>query len=416
MVRAIAPIFGFENRGHTAFVRTTSSAVQKPELDYIRVHAIFCSTLRSLSGRGAVWETRYKRRGAEYACMHRSSLAEALARYRITIYIVRLWIDRVAHDPFSCQYSGPDEYTYLAFVPSWLTHCRTRMLPLRDSFWNLAEMKDARSDRMTFTPPSTPPPGAPTANTPPFSTEENFYNITCEGTIRVHTISARITGFFYEGNHWTCYRRNHLEVAVSYTLAPWASDAPLYLFHGTNKAPQHICYMAVSLSAAVDETDKSIQLIRHTSKRKKGEQLPLDKVRLEPTPPHNAHQRTGPANHVNHIFKRIQFHSATAIKGKPSTHQQYYITVELWANIQNPQDEVPSWVKVAAKSAHSLVVRGRSPKYYQNKPNTANASRGGLREPRSDGPRSCKIRTSRPGIYFRTKKPRGRCIARQRMC
>jgi meiosis-specific transcription factor NDT80 len=160
--------------------------------------------------------------------------------------------------------------------------------------------------------------------------------------------------------------------------------------------------MAVSLAAAVDGSGgKTIELIQHTPKRDKGPQLKMQKELLAPTPPGKTHEHGGyglnnfhqpstapgpqlplqtdgdssqqysPASHANsnyqHNFERIQFKSATANNGKRRAQQQYYhLIVELWANVQNPRDQEPRWVKVAARSSNPVVVRGRSPSHYQN--------------------------------------------------
>ncbi|KAF2684410.1 p53-like transcription factor [Lentithecium fluviatile CBS 122367] len=251
--------------------------------------------------------------------------------------------------------------------------------------------------------------------TPPFNTQENYGDITCEGSTVLPNIEAKIEkGFFWSGDRvWTCYRRNYFAVNVSYGLNPWIPNARLYFNQGNGKGPEQIQSLAVSLAAAVDGTGgKSIELIQHTPKRDKGPQLPMKKELLAPTPPGKSHehsnyalnnfhqssqvagpslplqtesepsQQYSPASHANsnyqHAFERIQFKSATANNGKRRAQQQYYhLIVELWANVQNTRDSEPRWVKVAARSSHPVVVRGRSPSHYQNEgPHNQNASRG----------------------------------------
>lgn len=253
-------------------------------------------------------------------------------------------------------------------------------------------------------------------DTPPFNPQETYGTITCEGTQITPTIEAKIEkGFFASHDRiWTCYRRNYFAVNVSFTLSPWISNARLYLDQGNGKASEQIQSMAVSLAAAVDNSSgKTIELIQHTPKRDKGPQHPMKKEMLAPTPPGKSHDHSGyalnsfhtpstvpgpqlplqgegdssqqhysPTSHGNnnyqHSFERIQFKSATANNGKRRAQQQYYhLMVELWANIQNPRDMDPRWVKVACRSSHPVVVRGRSPSHYQNEgPHNAGASRG----------------------------------------
>ncbi|RAR13695.1 p53-like transcription factor [Stemphylium lycopersici] len=258
-----------------------------------------------------------------------------------------------------------------------------------------------------------PPTGSP--ETPPFNAQENWGTILCEGSPVTPTIDAKIEkGFFYSADRvWTCYRRNYFAVNVSFQLTPWIPNARLYLDQSNGKKQEQIQSMAVSLAAAVDgASGKTIELIQHTPKRDKGPQLPMKKELLAPTPPGKSHEQGGyglnsfhqsstvagpqlplqsdndssqqysPTSHANsnyqHSFERIQFKSATANNGKRRAQQQYYhLVVELWANVQNPRDESPRWVKVAARLSHPVVVRGRSPSHYQNEgPHNASTSRG----------------------------------------
>lgn len=242
------------------------------------------------------------------------------------------------------------------------------------------------------------------SDSPPFNSQETYHKIISDGVDVAPTIDAKIEkGFFMSGDRvWTCYRRNYFAVNVSFGLNPWTPNARLYLDQGNGKPHEQIQSMAVSLAAAVDGTaGKTIELIQHTPKRDKGPQLPMKKELLAPNPPGKNHdhssyglsnfhqppsapgpqlplqtendssQQYSPASHTSsnslHAFERIQFKSATANNGKRRAQQQYYhLIVELWANVQNPRDTEPRWVKVAAKLSHPVVVRGRSPSHYQN--------------------------------------------------
>lgn len=250
--------------------------------------------------------------------------------------------------------------------------------------------------------------------TPPFGPQENYGEVTCEGNPVVFNIDAKIDkGFFWSADRvWTCYRRNYFAVTVSYGLSPWIANGRLYLTRENGVGPEQIQALAVSLAAAVDgTTGKSIELIQHTPKRDKGPQLPMKKEKLPPTPPGKSHEHAyglnsfhqanstpgpqlplqddpdanstySPASHsgsnYQHAFERIQFKSATANNGKRRAQQQYYhLIVELWANVQNPRDKEPQWIKIAAKTSVQVVVRGRSPSHYQNEgPHNATPSRG----------------------------------------
>lgn len=250
---------------------------------------------------------------------------------------------------------------------------------------------------------------------PPFNAQEDFFEIICDGQKVMPAIDAKVDkGFFLSSDGiWTCYRRNYFAVSVHYNLTPWTPNGRLYLNQGPGKPQEQIQSMAVALAAAVDgSTGKSIELIQHTPKRDKGPQMPMKKELLSPMPPgknqdHPTYgisnyaqpsQVTGPSlplqnetdvsppyspashssNTHQHAFERIQFKAATANNGKRRAQQQYYhLIVELYANIQSPRDPEPRWIKVAARSSHPVVVRGRSPSHYQNEgPHNANTSRG----------------------------------------
>lgn len=238
----------------------------------------------------------------------------------------------------------------------------------------------------------------------PFNAHETYGTIICEGTTVVPTLDAEVKmGFFFSSDLvWTCYRRNYFAVNVSYGLSPWVSNSRLYLDQGNGTQPEQIQSMAVSLAAVVDgSAERTIELIQHTPKRDKGPQLSMKKELLAPTPPGKSHEHGGyglnnfcqsssvpgpqlplqnegdssqqysPTSHgsssFQHGFERIQFKSATANNGRRRAQQQYHqLIVELWANIQTLQDNEPKWIKIAARSSHPVVVRGRSPNYYQN--------------------------------------------------
>lgn len=251
---------------------------------------------------------------------------------------------------------------------------------------------------------------------PPFTTQDSYGTITSDGVTVTPTIDAKIEkGFFYSPDRvWTCYRRNYFAVNVSFNLAPWTPNGHLYYDAGNGKPAERIQSFAVSLAAAVDASaGKIIELVQHTPKRDKAPQLTMKKELLAPTPPGKNHDHSnyglnntfhqtstapGPAlplqnepesaqhftppghssSNYQHSFERIQFKSATANNGKRRAQQQYYhLIVELWANIQNPRDTDPKWVKVAARSSSPVVVRGRSPSHYQNEgPHNTGTPRG----------------------------------------
>ncbi|KAF2403511.1 p53-like transcription factor [Trichodelitschia bisporula] len=137
--------------------------------------------------------------------------------------------------------------------------------------------------------PTSDPSGS--GETPPFASQQDLHEITCEGQPVKPHIEAKIEkGFFYSGDMcWTCYRRNYFSVQCSYTLTPHIPGRPLYLTRSSNsssKQPEQIQALAMSLSAAVDGAQgKAIDLVQHTPKRDKGPQTPIQITKLCPTPP-----------------------------------------------------------------------------------------------------------------------------------
>lgn len=256
---------------------------------------------------------------------------------------------------------------------------------------------------------------------PPFSNLEILYDLTCDGGQHVVPhIEAKIEkGFFYSNdNTWTCYRRNYFSVSCRYSLTPHIPNGRLFVNRGGKHQPEQIQALAMSMSAVVDgHIGKIIELVQHTPKRDKGPQLQIGKEKILPTPPgksqadghsytlggmHNissvpppllpfqiepdpstVHPGSSQTGHSStgeqHTFERIQFKQATANNGKRRAQQQYYhLIVELWADIRNPRDSSPSWIKIAQRMSDAVVVRGRSPSHYSNEgPNSASSSRGG---------------------------------------
>ncbi|KAF2433507.1 p53-like transcription factor [Tothia fuscella] len=264
-------------------------------------------------------------------------------------------------------------------------------------------------------------------DTPPFSPQEDFYEILCDGQQVKPQIEAKIEkGFFLSSDMcWTCYRRNYFSVQCSYQLHPACANRTMYLSRGPNKAQEQIQAMAMSLSATVDgSTGKNIELVQHTPKRDKGPQTAIQITKLAPTPPggklpqlhHDSHgyghglpsfsqassasafaipylplqgapdasssqmhgdQPPTPPNAHQHTFERIQFKSATANNGKRRAQQQYYhLVIELHVDVRQPHERQPTWVKVAHRASSQVVVRGRSPSHYSNEGPHTNVPRG----------------------------------------
>lgn len=257
-------------------------------------------------------------------------------------------------------------------------------------------------------------PGYPSAmgstnheSSPPFDPQKNFAQVTTrEGDVITPTLDCKVDkGFFLSGdNTFTCYRRNYFSVQCSYRFDPYPSDKELCLEIDGKR--HRINVLAVTLSAAVDAPNgKGIELVQYTPKRDQGEKWPVEKKKLLPTtpggyrndghnaavysmtssftsaltrPPYLAFQNTDESsasrehssvptsgNPNMHIFERVQFKSATANNGKRRAQQQFYhLNIELLADVRTRESDKPVWKKIAQRTSHPVVVRGRSPSHY----------------------------------------------------
>ncbi|KAJ4161606.1 uncharacterized protein LMH87_007636 [Akanthomyces muscarius] len=95
---------------------------------------------------------------------------------------------------------------------------------------------------------------------------------------------------------------------------------------------------------------------------------------------HEAAQVARPILPTEHNFDRIQFKTATANNGQRNarnTRQQcYQMVVELWGDL-GPGNPNRRWAKLAIQRSCEVVVRGRSPMYYQEKRRENSGSGGG---------------------------------------
>ncbi|PNP52059.1 hypothetical protein THARTR1_07268 [Trichoderma harzianum] len=200
-------------------------------------------------------------------------------------------------------------------------------------------------------------------------------------------------GFFLAEGEWTCYRRNYMTCACSYSLLPhYPNTAVHFIPPGSSQAYQ-VYGLYMSISAVVADNDQqSIELVQHTPKRDKGPTSKPEKVLLAPknsVPSHHpgmyndatsassarAMYQDGyggqgavqPA--TEHTFERIQFKQATQNNGKRRAAQQYYhLMVELWADLGSSfgSQSADKYFKIAFRKSEKMIVRGRSPGHYQN--------------------------------------------------
>lgn len=228
-----------------------------------------------------------------------------------------------------------------------------------------------------------------------FNAQKTYGSIICDGEAvepALHT-TARGKRFFPSKDHdvWICYRRNYLSFNVFYSLSPLSREnCPMYLDQDNSEHPQ-IQSMAVSLTATDSTGGKEVKLTQYTTKRDIGKEFPSSEEVLAPKISQHvdwqsltrSHQRPSaalpswplqPAEASSEIeFSRIQFSSTTANNDKRTAKQAYYILhINLWANIQAPDDAQPKWVTIATRTSPKMVVRGRTPSHY-NKGGQQNA-------------------------------------------
>ncbi|KAM0248415.1 hypothetical protein ACHAQJ_009462 [Trichoderma viride] len=215
--------------------------------------------------------------------------------------------------------------------------------------------------------------------------------------IKVEITGTVDKGFFLAEGEWTCYRRNYMTCACSYSLHPhFANTAIHFVPPGSTQAYQ-VYGLYMSISAVVADNDQqSIELVQHTPKRDKGPTSKPEKVLLAPknsVPPHhvgmyNDNSSASGARAVyqdgygggqgggqpatEHTFERIQFKQATQNNGKRRAAQQYYhLMVELWADLGSQFTD--KFVKIAYRKSEKMIVRGRSPGHYQNEKRRSNS-------------------------------------------
>lgn len=160
-------------------------------------------------------------------------------------------------------------------------------------------------------------------------------------------------GFLVREGRWTCYRRNYFSVACSFSLCPSIYRIPLYICRNNyDRLP--IQGFAMALSATVgDEPDDSQLLFQYDSSRN-------DKSKSKPKP-------VCLQDMTPHIFERIQFGKATTVKGKTRNHQNdHQLVLDLYAKVLDTTTQLPFWVLIARRPSEPVVVRGRSPKYYDD--------------------------------------------------
>ncbi|KAL5343910.1 hypothetical protein BJX70DRAFT_352085 [Aspergillus crustosus] len=253
----------------------------------------------------------------------------------------------------------------------------------------------------------------PMIDAPPFYETISLHTVTsvASGNQNVRPeIGAKIhKGFFQVDDKWTCYRRNYFSISCSFSFNNPSITGPPYCLRYNNQN-ERIHQFSMSISAVVNEQHTEIrELVQHTPKRDKQSERPPQRVILQPCPPAgmvtNLGSTSASAQHgfplmsqsagmsldygssygsapqqsqppTQHTFERIQFQKATANNGKRRAQQQYYnLVVELYAEITGPLGN-NEWIKIARRTSHPMVVRGRSPGHYKDGRRDSSTSMG----------------------------------------
>ena len=195
------------------------------------------------------------------------------------------------------------------------------------------------------------------------------------------------TGFFLDGDTWTCYRRNYFQLTGSFKLINSSDNTSIdttrdqhgaFLTHvvptDSNGSSQQFGIKGFLIGCHVtahNSTRAAVHLLQFTGKRERGEQgipdampcLPSAARNTSPATISNVNADGSAVNESNPkvaIFPRLQFNASTH-KGR--TQEYYQLRMELYADIGNEQ-----YITVATANSPLLVVRGRGPGHYQNKP------------------------------------------------
>lgn len=175
-------------------------------------------------------------------------------------------------------------------------------------------------------------------------------------------------GFFFHApaQEWTCYRRNYFQLSVRLRtedrhhvdfshLNDWRVE-----IQGRSYAVERL---QISVTSRHADTDRPIELIQQTSKRDHGPQF-------APLPQQVSASGMDTEKDVV-VFERIQFKTATANNGKKRSTQHFFV-VEVHTDAVTTEGQV---VRLATKTSCPLVVRGRSPIHYQDRPQQLQARR-----------------------------------------
>lgn len=189
---------------------------------------------------------------------------------------------------------------------------------------------------------------------PLFVTQESWFTISCQDVQVTATIDAKfLRGFFQFHNDWTCYRRNYVDVEVSYSLRPNVPNRSLTLYRGNGA--ESILSMSVKLSAEDAATRKSIKLYECSNKRWKED---VKMAHLDPSQPDLQVTNT-------HTFERIQFKDTPNNSTDAGEEGFYVLKTELWAWVTPVTSGISHCVKIGTSTSELVVARGRGPSEYR---------------------------------------------------
>ncbi|KAA8907624.1 hypothetical protein TRICI_004915 [Trichomonascus ciferrii] len=192
----------------------------------------------------------------------------------------------------------------------------------------------------TSSTPSPPPSSSTTATSPPPDVKKNL-----------------------EKYDLTFYRRNLFQVIVSVSNAQHAT----YAANPDNPmAKSRILSLSLAVGVTGSDDKKPKQLLYCPPKTNAvipGADTPGGKpVEQEPAIKLINPKNSGYDEVVD--WKRLQFRTATAHNGRKKLQNYFSVTVSLYAELENAQR-----VCVASVASRPIVVRGRNPRFYQNRDN-----------------------------------------------
>ncbi|UKZ73899.1 hypothetical protein TrVFT333_001553 [Trichoderma virens FT-333] len=178
--------------------------------------------------------------------------------------------------------------------------------------------------------------------------------------IKVDITGTVDKGFFLAEGEWTCYRRNYMTCACSYSLQPHYPNTAVHFIPPDHPKPTKSMGYTCSAGSQNSVPSHHVGMYNDATSASGARAVYQDGYG-------GGQGAIQPA--TEHTFERIQFKQATQNNGKRRAAQQYYhLMVELWADLgsQFGAQSADKYFKIAFRKSEKMIVRGRSPGHYQN--------------------------------------------------